>query len=109
MTLEYLRNSRRNDFRISEKAPMVRQIVCISPALTGTTGAVALSVSTDAGREFVSDSGLRYIVQPAGVLSVTCMQKHTFPCTEKCVCDCVYVHRRFSLPHPLSYGKGISI
>lgn len=77
MTPEYLRNSRRNDSRISEKAPMVRQIVCISPALTGTTGAVALSVSTDAGREFVSDSGLRYIVQPAGVLSVTCMLVET--------------------------------
>jgi len=55
---------------------MVRQIVCISPALTGT-GAVALSVSTDAGRQFVSDSGLRYIVQPAGVLSVTCMLVET--------------------------------
>jgi hypothetical protein len=68
MTLEYLRNSLRHDSRISEKESMFRQIVCISPALTGTTGAVASSVSTDEGREFVSDSGLRYIVQPAGML-----------------------------------------
>ena len=79
MTSEYLRISRRHDSRISEKAPMVRQIVCLSPALTGA-GAVALSVSTDTGREFVSDSGLRYIVQPAGVLSATCMlvETHVF-------------------------------
>jgi len=41
------------------------QIVCITPAMD-TTGAVDLSVSANAGREFVDDSGLRYIVQPKG-------------------------------------------
>ena len=41
------------------------QIVCITPAMD-TAGAVDLSVSANAGREFVDDSGLRYIVQPKG-------------------------------------------
>jgi len=41
------------------------QIVCVTPAMSAI-GAVDLAVSANAGRDFVEDYGLRYIIQPQG-------------------------------------------
>ena len=41
------------------------QIVCVTPAMAAI-GAVDLAVSANAGRDFVEDYGLRYIIQPQG-------------------------------------------
>ena len=41
------------------------QIVCVTPAMNAV-GSVDLAVSANAGRDFVEDYGLRYIIQPQG-------------------------------------------